>query len=363
MQYKHIKKTNTILFFIVAILALFYIGKGFFIPFIFAVFIATLIEPLANKLKHWDVSNFWSSFISTFIVLVVVGGFAFLLFYQLTVFAGDFSEIKERILDFFKKIQQHFYQFTGVPPQEQRHLLNQHSDTMLATFEQRLTTALGNVVTASAQFFLVLVYTFLLLFYRGKFYKFLFMYVPEAKQNQGRKMLKAIKKVAHHYLWGRIQVMVLLAIMYIITFWIFDVRYALLLTLFGSLITIIPYIGPFLSGILPILIVLVFGRDYTEVLLFTSVILVIQLIESYVLEPLILGSEVQLNPLAVIIAIIAGGMIWGIAGMILFIPIFAMIRIICSHTPKLKPVAYLLGSNKGELQGRFRERLKKIISQ
>jgi predicted PurR-regulated permease PerM len=62
-----------------------------------------------------------------------------------------------------------------------------------------------------------------------------------------------------------------------------------------------------------------------------------------VLEPLILGKEVKLNPLVVIVAIVVGGIMWGLAGMILFVPIFAMVKIISLNHSGLKPIGFLLG--------------------
>jgi predicted PurR-regulated permease PerM len=74
-----------------------------------------------------------------------------------------------------------------------------------------------------------------------------------------------------------------------------------------------------------------------------------QLIESYVFEPWIIGREVKLNPLVVIVAIILGGMIWGLAGMILFVPLFAILKIISSNSIGMEPIGFLLGnSNKSE---------------
>jgi len=81
-------------------------------------------------------------------------------------------------------------------------------------------------------------------------------------------------------------------------------------------------------------------------IVFSIIIIVEQLIESYVLEPLIIGHEVRINPLSVIIAIVLGGMVWGLAGMVLFVPIFAMIKIISNHTPGYEPVGYLLGNTR-----------------
>src|SRR6056297_3042391 len=139
--------------------------------------------------------------------------------------------------------------------------------------------------------------------------------------------------------------MALLAIMYYTVFLIFDLPYAVLLLIFGTLITIIPYLGPFVSGLMPILFAFIFFDNLHMAVLFTALIITIQLIESYVLEPLIIGKEVKLNPLMVILAVITGGLIWGIAGMVLFVPIFAMVKIISQNSRGLEPIGFLFGNS------------------
>ncbi|MFW7381293.1 MAG: AI-2E family transporter [Oligoflexus sp.] len=144
--------------------------------------------------------------------------------------------------------------------------------------------------------------------------------------------------------------MVILSVMYIVTFLDFDLPHAIFLTLFGALITIVPYIDPFLSGIIPVLFAAIYFDNFSAVIGFTLIVLVIQLIESYVLEPIIIGSEVRLSPLVIIIAILLGQLIWGIAGMILFVPMFAITKIICDHVGSLNPIGYLLGEEHSKSQ-------------
>jgi predicted PurR-regulated permease PerM len=171
------------------------------------------------------------------------------------------------------------------------------------------------------------------------------MYIPEEKTDNTKKILNRISKVAYQYLWGRAQVMLLLAIMYYITFSLFDLPYIAILIIFGTLITIIPYFGPFVSGLLPIIVAFIFFDSLEKALLFTAIIITVQLIESYVLEPLIIGKEVKLNPLVVIVAVVAGGAVWGIAGMVLFVPLFAIFQIISRYSSGLEPIGFLLGNS------------------
>jgi predicted PurR-regulated permease PerM len=172
------------------------------------------------------------------------------------------------------------------------------------------------------------------------------MYVEKKNEEEVKEVLERISKVVYQYLWGRAKVMTILGVMYYITFIIFDMPYALLLTIFGALITIIPYLGPFISGVIPIIFSFIYMENVQTAILFSIIIVIVQIIESYVLEPLIIGNEVKINPLIVIIAIVIGGAIWGLAGMILFVPIFAMIKIISNHSAGLKPVGYLFGNSK-----------------
>lgn len=157
--------------------------------------------------------------------------------------------------------------------------------------------------------------------------------------------------------------MTILAGMYLILFTAYDLRHTGLLILFGALITIIPYIGPFISGLLPIIFLIVFGGTSTEIISFTIIIAIIQLIESYVLEPLIIGSEVEQSPLFIILAILLGGILWGPAGLVLFVPIFSILKILFDHTKGMEPVGFLLGyerpgSNEGLLD-KIKNKFKK----
>ena len=69
----------------------------------------------------------------------------------------------------------------------------------------------------------------------------------------------------------------------------------------------------------------------------------IQFIQGWVLEPLILGPQVKINPLFTIIALVVGELVWGISGIFLAIPLTAMIKIVCDHIEPLKPYGFLIG--------------------
>ncbi len=344
-----LKKINRILFFLVAVFILFYYGSSFLIPLIFGVFFASLMTPFANLLERIKIPRVLSAFASTLIIFIVVGGILYLVLHQLTLFLSDISQIRRELQALIETAQTHITNITNLSLEEQKQIWQERSGQILTALENQLTRFLGDLAHTALSFMIVLVYVFLFVYYRKKFFDFVMMYTSEKKKGKNSEVLNKISKVVYHYLWGRAKVMTLLGVMYYIAFLFFDIPYALLLTLFGALVTIIPYVGPFISGILPVFFGLIYLDDVGIIILFTAIIVTIQLVESYVFEPLIIGSEVKLNPLMVIIAIILGGMIWGLAGMVLFVPMFAMFKIVAMHTEGLEPVGILLGTSREKL--------------
>ncbi|AHM59061.1 hypothetical protein D770_03970 [Flammeovirgaceae bacterium 311] len=345
MYFRNLSRINQILFFGLAILAALYYGAEFLIPITFAAFLAALVSPVCNLLQGAGLGKIFSSLLCTLLIFVVVGALAYLMFYQLKIFADDLPLIKEQAKNFLHGLQEQLSSATGISRQEQKQFFDERSDTFLSMLEDQLTLFLSSLFFVILKFLLTLVYLFLFLLYRKRFQKVVMMYVDREDNTKAEKIMNESSRVVHHFLWGRVKVMALLAIMYLIAFWIFDLQYMILLTLFGAIITIIPYLGPLMSGILPVIMYMIFNDSFSDILLFTAVVFVIQLIESYLLEPLIIGSEVRISPLAVILAIIVGGRIWGLAGMILFVPLLAIIKIYADHTQTLKPIGILLGND------------------
>jgi predicted PurR-regulated permease PerM len=87
----------------------------------------------------------------------------------------------------------------------------------------------------------------------------------------------------------------------------------------------------------------------------------VQFFQSYVLEPLVVGAEVNINPLFTIVGLVAGEMIWGIPGMILAIPLMGVVKIICDHIEPLQLYGQLIGSDKKK-GSEFKKKIKSFAS-
>ncbi|MFP4620112.1 MAG: AI-2E family transporter [Bacteroidales bacterium] len=341
-------KINKILLFTVLIVAVLYFGAPFLKPLTFGILLASLMMPFCNFLESKGINRIFAAIISTFVLFIVIGAILSLFIFQLNQFVLEISSFGNELKSFIRDVQDQIASLTNLSIERQSNILQKRSEEFLGNIETYVTQFIRGLINSLIDLLIILLYVILLLLYRKKIHEFIMMYVRKEKKDDSTEALGKINKIVFHYLWGRAQIMVLLAIMYYITFLVFDLPFAVLLVIFGTLITIIPYFGPFVSGLMPILFAVIFFENIQSVLLFTVIIIIIQLTESYVLEPLVIGKEVKLNPLIVILAVILGGLIWGIAGMVLFVPIFAMINIISNYSPGLEPIGFLFGSSVGK---------------
>jgi predicted PurR-regulated permease PerM len=106
--------------------------------------------------------------------------------------------------------------------------------------------------------------------------------------------------------------------------------------------TLIPYIGVFVSAIIPIIIALITKDTFWYAGGVVLVFVIVQVLEGNVITPKIVGDKVGLNPLVVIIGIVIFGAIAGVAGMIITIPVLALFKIIAEHAPGWEPIKLLL---------------------
>ena len=147
---------------------------------------------------------------------------------------------------------------------------------------------------------------------------------------------------------------------------IIGVKYAILLGVIGGIINILPYIGGFVSILLPVLIAIVTKDGYSAPLEVIASYLLIQFVDSNIIFPRFVSVKVQINALVSLVAVFLGNMMWGIAGMFLMLPMVAVLKIIFDRVDDLKPWGKILGDeipvhHMGQVWGR-RGRRKKTDS-
>jgi len=111
------------------------------------------------------------------------------------------------------------------------------------------------------------------------------------------------------------------------------------------LLTIIPYVGIFIGALLPALFALLTKDSIWYTVGVIGIFSFVQFLEGNFITPRITGSKVSINALAAIVALLIGGKILGIAGMILAVPITGVLKVILAHSTRLKPFVILIDDN------------------
>ena len=154
---------------------------------------------------------------------------------------------------------------------------------------------------------------------------------------------------------------VCLWILYGIGFSIVGIKHAIFFAILCGLLEIIPFVGNLTGTMLTMLMALTQGGGATMVLGVLATYMVVQFVQTYLLEPLVVGAEVNINPLFTILVLVAGEMIWGIAGMVLAIPLLGVFKIISDHIPAMQPYGFLVGEEEAQKGPSLKEKIKGLF--
>ncbi|MFN2440951.1 MAG: AI-2E family transporter, partial [Chitinophagaceae bacterium] len=132
-------------------------------------------------------------------------------------------------------------------------------------------------------------------------------------------------------------------IMYSIGFSIVGLKHAIFFAILCGLFEIVPFVGNFVGNMLAVLMAVTQGGGSEMVISILITYALVQFLQSYFLEPLVVGNGVNLNPLFTIIALVIGQLVWGIPGLVLAIPLLGIVKIVCDHIEVLQPYGYLMG--------------------
>ena len=146
-------------------------------------------------------------------------------------------------------------------------------------------------------------------------------------------------------LLGLLIEMSVIAVLIFTSLMIIGVKYALLISIMAAVLNIIPYLGIYFSMAIALLITAATGST-GHVLAVGIVFLVTHFADANMILPHVVGGKMKMNPLITILVVLIGRLVWGIPGMFLFIPLTAMIRLICDEVPGMKPWAILIGEEK-----------------
>ncbi len=335
---------------VLLIAILMYLGKPFLIPIAIAAFFAMLLFPMVLRLKRrYAMKEPTAALISILILLAALAFLSTVVYYQIRSLETDLPRIEDKIEQKAKELQWILYETTDLTRTEQEQIIEEKKPDIAKAIFKSVKDFMVRGLSILLFVFIVLTYTFFFMIYHHRINNFLVRLRLFDSQKASKVMLARISRIIHDYLKGTFTVISLLAVVYALGFWAIGIEHAILFAIITAVLRIVPYFGSFIGIAFPIAFAFLTKDSAWYPVLVLGFFMITQLVEANLLTPIITGSRVKLNPLATIMAILLGNLLWGVAGMILFVPLFASLKVIFDRIPQLHPYAYILGKEEEDV--------------
>ncbi len=339
-------KLPMVLLTIVLTVAIMIYAKSILVPLVISGLLAILISPLSSWLESKGVPRIIAAFLSLIALLGFMFGLIYFFYNQLIGFADEIYLLERRMAEFLKAFNEFTEQhIEGAVPISFDDIQNAAFNYIYANMAS-LTQGVIATATTITIIFIIPIYIFLFIYFRRFLVEFILRAFPEKDRDKVNHVIRKVKLVVQNYIVGMFIVIIILAILNSIALYSFGLRHALLFAVFAALLNVIPFLGPFIAATLPIVYALLTKDSLWYPFGIFLSFYVIQLAESNIFTPKIVGGKVSMNPLMTIVALLFGNFIWGLAGMILFIPGMAMLKVIFDEVEGLEPYGFLLGDTK-----------------
>ncbi len=311
--------------FVILLLTFLYIIKDILVLLFFAVIIASAVDLPARYFDKLKIPRL----LSALLIYVVFLG---LLIGLLVVFIPSFArEVKEFSTEFpnyadelyqkFQRLQDSSLRFKNIIDEIQG-VLGNLGDRLRELAANVFSKTLG-IFGGLVSFLLVIVISFYLAVQKNGIKNLLRGITPKEHESYVLDLWERAQKKMGHWLQGQLVLAIVVGAAVYLGLYLLNVRFALLLAIIAGILELVPYIGPVLAGIPAV--ILAFFQAPILALWVIILYVVVQQLENYLLVPLIMRKAVGLHPVVVIIALLIGGKLLGILGILLAVPAAAVI--------------------------------------
>ena len=316
---------------------------GILLPLFFAALLAVLLLPLVLRMERWGWPPVLAIIAALLVMVLAFSGLIVLFGYQLMELRTELPLLQQKLLVLFDQGQQWAHQRFGLDVMSKQELI----DTSMKSFKKSAGGYLGSTLSTTAGVLSVLtlvpIYVFCFLYYRDHMRQFMFRFVAPDKRTGVLNTMDNIQSVVQAYISGLLTVILIVAVLNAIGLLVLDVKFAIFFAAFASVMAVIPYIGIMVGATIPALVTLVETGSPARAAAVVGVFMFVQFLEGNFITPMVTGSKVSINPMAAIVALILGGELWGTAGMILSIPLVAVLKVVFDANKSLEPWGFLLG--------------------
>ncbi len=328
---------------IALIIWILYLLKPVVIPFVGAFLIAYLLSPLVDKLHDYGLPR-WLSITLVFVGIAVVMTLA--VWYLVPLIWEQLKYARDSI-----PAGIHWVNYTFLPwvsetfNVDQMEIDTQQFSTVIMDYVQtnysadsvqamllKLAQSGLNFIQIGGTVVLIPIIAFYFLLDWDRMLDGLRRLIPRRYEANTLHVVGECHSVLGAFVKGQLLVMVLLGVVYAVGLQLIGLEVGLIIGMVAGLASIIPYLG-FAVGIIAAVIASLFqfGLDWMQLVLVFVVFMVGQAVEGYILQPFLLGDKIGLSPVAVVFAVLAGAQLAGFLGMLIALPVAAVIVVLLRH--------------------------------
>lgn len=321
------------------------------LPIILATILYYLLRPILRLLEKMKIPRIWGIVILFLAVIGLITLLVFLVFPFLkdqTIrfvenFPEDFSQLINNITIWLQTSM-----FSGIYNSLEADINQwiQELPSQLAVFFQdtfaRVATGISSFIGAITSFVLAIVTVPFILFYLlkdgEKLPQYFLRLLPPRMREETAQVFADIDRQISSYIQGQLLVSAAIGIMVFIGFSIIQMPYAVLLGAIAMVTSVVPYLGPIIAITPAVIIALV--QSPFMLLKLAAVWTVVQLVEGKFISPQIMGKTLHIHPITIIFVLITAGSLFGVPGVILGIPGYAIVKVIVTHFFRLFKMRY-----------------------
>jgi len=348
------------LVFIISLVFVLYVLKPVVVPIIIAIILSVSVFPLVSYLERkWHFNRVVSAIFAIVLLSLMVFSLLTFIGFQISDIMDKGGTYADKLSDVSNSLATKAESTFGIDQRE----LSLKKINLGETLKEN-SSRIIDFVTVSGSIFadvvLIPLYIFFFLIYRKFFKSFIYRaFSKDGNTLRAKTILSKLYDVQQNYLIGLFIVMGIVGILNSIGLLILGIDNAIFFGFLAALLLLIPYIGIIIGSLLPAIVALATKDSLLYPVLVIAIFGFIQFLEGNFITPKITGSKVSINAFVAILSIILFSMLWGIAGMIVALPVIASLKVVFDTIPELKPYGFLIGEPLDEhLRSNARIRLK-----
>lgn len=333
---------NSVLVVFGLVIAMYFL-KDIAVPLILAGLLSFLLLPVNEFLEKLHFPRPFAIIVSLFFAISLLTLFGYLAYTQIIELEGLLPKFVKKGSEILMNLNKFTKNLLQLNTNQLENEGQKYMGELLKEVPNLISQTLGTTSSFLINLSLMPLYIFLFLLYRDFLKTFLFKLLKNTPNPQIENILYKINDVVRSYLVGLLLVILIVGILNTAALMVLGIDQAIFFGFFAAILVLIPYIGIAIGSALPIIVALVTKDSYWYALGVAGSFGIVQFLEGNFITPNIVGSKVSINSLIALVSLLLFGSLWGVAGLILALPLTAVLKIIFDYSIHYKAWGFLLG--------------------